>query len=131
MIQTEIHGRVFRIDSHGFLSPAEETALEDWLHDMRAQDAAQKRHRSVETIKHHRKHIREKTRAHTASGVLSYCLSKDYIRIMVLAGLAAAVEPVVQNTQQQQQVVRVHRARARQTRIRDLAAMVIPAGGAA
>lgn len=81
MITTEINGKIFQIDGQGFLSPAEELTLEDWLHDMRAQDAANKRCRSVETISTHRKNLREKTQQHSAVGVLAYCLSHGIIRL--------------------------------------------------
>lgn len=54
MITTKINGKTFEIDGQDFLSPAEERALEDWLHDMRVQDAARKRFRSPETISTHR-----------------------------------------------------------------------------
>lgn len=82
MITTEINGKTFEIDGKGFLSPAEELTLEDWLHDMRAQDAAQKRCRSAETVNTHRKNLREKTRQHSAVGVLAYCLSHGFIRVV-------------------------------------------------
>jgi hypothetical protein len=81
MITTQINGKIFQIDGQGFLSPAEELTLEDWLHDMRAQDAANKQCRSVETISTHRKNLREKTQQHSAVGVLAYCLSHGIIRL--------------------------------------------------
>lgn len=92
MITTTIHGEKFQIDGQGFLSPAEELALEDWLHDMRVQDAAQKRCRSPETVSTHRKHLREKANAKSASGVLAYCLSKKIIRVLVVVGAFSGVQ---------------------------------------
>lgn len=86
MITTEINGKTFEIDGQGFLSPAEELTLEDWLHDMRAQDAAQKRCRSTETVNTHRKNLREKTHQHSAVGVLAYCLSHGFIRVVSKSG---------------------------------------------
>lgn len=85
MITTQVNGRTFVIDGQGEFSPAEEQTLEDWLHAMRAQDAAEKRHRSPETVNTHRKHIREKTHQRNGEGVLVYCFSKDYIRALMLA----------------------------------------------
>lgn len=85
MITTQVNGRTFVIDGKGEFSPAEELTLEDWLHAMRAQDAAEKRHRSTETVNTHRKHIREKTLQRNGEGVLVYCFSKDYIRALMLA----------------------------------------------
>ena len=99
MITTEINGRKFEIDGQGFISPAEETALEDWLHDMRVQDAANKRSRSEETVKSHRKNLREKTHQHSGTGVLAYCLSAGYIRVLVFAGFAVTAEPIMQSKQ--------------------------------
>lgn len=52
MITTQVHGKTYVIDGKGEFSPAEELTLEDWLHAMNAQDAAQKRHRSPETVTH-------------------------------------------------------------------------------
>lgn len=85
MITTQVNGRIFVIDGKGEFSPAEELTLEDWLHAMRAEDAAQKRHRSPDTINTHRKNIREKTAQRNGEGVLVYCFSKDYIRALMLA----------------------------------------------
>lgn len=85
MITTQVNGRTFVIDGKGEFSPAEEQTLEDWLHAMKAQDAAQKRHRSPETVNTHRKHIREKTLQRNGEGVLVYCFSRDYIRALMLA----------------------------------------------
>jgi len=85
MITTQVNGRTFVIDGQGEFSPAEEQTLEDWLHAMKALDAAQKRHRSPETVNTHRKHIREKTACSNGEGVLVYCFSKDYIRALMLA----------------------------------------------
>lgn len=85
MITTQVNGRLFIIDGKGEFSPAEEQTLEDWLHAMKAMDAAQKRHRSPETVNTHRKHIREKTACSNGEGVLVYCFSKDYIRALMLA----------------------------------------------
>lgn len=99
MLTTEINGTTFEIDGQGFLSPTEEITLEDWLHDMRVQDAAEKRHRSPETVKTHRKTLREKTHQHSGTGVLAYCLSKQYIRVLVFAGFAVGAEPVLQSSQ--------------------------------
>ena len=84
MITTQVHGRQYVIDGKGEFSPAEEQTLEDWLHAMRAQDAAEKRRRSAETVNTHRKHIREKTNQRNGEGVLVYCFSKDYIRALML-----------------------------------------------
>lgn len=85
MITTQVHGKTYVIDGKGEFSPSEELTLEDWLHAMSAQDAAQKRHRSPETVNTHRKHIREKTACRNGEGVLVYCFSKDYIRALMLA----------------------------------------------
>lgn len=116
MITTKINGKTFEIDGQDFLSPAEERALEDWLHDMRVQDAARKRFRSPETISTHRKHLREKTNQHTAAGVLAYCLSKAYIRVLVFAGFAVAAEPIIQSTSPAQ-AIRVVARFSRNTRL--------------
>ncbi len=86
MITTEINGKTFEIDGKDFLSPAEELTLEDWLLDMRAQDAARKRFRSTETVNSHRKHLREKTNQHSAAGVLAYCLSRGFIKVLSTDG---------------------------------------------
>lgn len=85
MITTQVHGKTYVIDGKGEFSPAEELTLEDWLHAMNAQDAAQKRHRSPETVNTHRKRIREKTDQRNGEGVLVYCFSKDYIKALMLA----------------------------------------------
>ena len=120
MITTEAHGRKFEIDGRDLFSPAEECALEDWLRAMKAQDAAEARHRSVETVNTHRKAIREKTHQHNGEGVLIFCISKGYIRALVVAltvsGLSA-MEVQVRNVRNPPkngkpvtvQVARIHR----------------------
>lgn len=123
MITTEINGKKFVIDGKDFLSASEEVTLEDWLHDMRAQDAASKRSRSAETVNSHRKHLREKTHQHSAAGVLAYCLSKDYIRILVVAGFAVTAEPVLHSSSQAIQTVRSVARASRNTR-RELPAVI-------
>lgn len=85
MITTQVKGRFFSIDGKDLFSPAEERTLEDYLHGMSAQDAAQKRQRSPETVCTHRKHIREKTDEHNVAGVLVFCFSKNYIKALMLA----------------------------------------------
>lgn len=115
MITTEINGTKFEIDGDGFLSPTEELTLEDWLHDMRVLDAAQKRFRSPETVSSHRKNLREKTHQHSGTGVLAFCLSKGYIRVLVFAGFAVTAEPVLQS-KQPVQVVRISARFSRGTR---------------
>lgn len=127
MITTEINGKKFEIDGQDFFSPAEERTIEDWLLDMRAQDAANKRHRSLETINTHRKHIREKTSQHSGTGVLAFCLSREYIRILMLAGFAATMEPVV--THSTNQPVRTVRGGPRIGRNREQSLFEIAAGG--
>lgn len=99
MLTTQINGKTFEIDGNGFLSPTEELTLEDWLHDMRVQDAARKRCRSPETVSSHRKSLREKTHQHSGTGVLAHCLSMGYIRVLVFAGFAVGAEPVLQSNQ--------------------------------
>lgn len=94
MITTEVHGRKFEIDGRDMFSPAEECALEDWLHAMKAQDAAQARCRSIETVNTHRKAIREKTNQRNGEGVLVFCISKGFIRALVVAGVVATLSPV-------------------------------------
>lgn len=93
MITTQVNGRLFIIDGKGEFSPAEEQTLEDWLHAMKAQDAAQKRSRSPETVNTHRKNIREKTDQHNGEGVLVYCFSKNYIKALIVAlGITGGTE---------------------------------------
>ena len=49
MITTEVHGKTYVIDGKGEFSPTEEQTLEDWLHAMRAQDAAPRRNPFLRT----------------------------------------------------------------------------------
>lgn len=100
MRKVEINSREFEIDGQDLFSKAEEAALEDWLQAMRAQDAASKRHRSPETIYSHRKAIREKTGQHNGEGVLIWCLTKGYVRMLVIVGAFQAGLMAPQNTTQ-------------------------------
>ena len=124
MLITEIHGKQFEIDGKGDLSPALESTLEDWLHGMSIQDAAQKRHRSEETVKSHRKTLREQTHQKNGPGVLIYCLSAGYIRVLVFAGFAVTAEPIMQYSQSVQ-VIRTAPRFARAAR----KPMVVVSGG--
>lgn len=101
MRKIEIDNRIFEIDGRDMFSPTEEVTLEDWLQAMRAQDAANKRERGVETVATHRKRIREKTGQHNGEGVLIWCLTHGYVRMLVMVGaFNAGLMATSQNTAQ-------------------------------
>lgn len=98
MIITEIHGTKFAIDGKDTFSPAEEMSLEDMLHGMHVIDAAQKRFRSEETVKTHRKHLRQKTHQSSSTGVIIFCLAEGYIRMLAFFLCALAAMPEARTT---------------------------------
>ncbi|BES72204.1 hypothetical protein RE428_32220 [Marinobacter nanhaiticus D15-8W] len=92
MIQTEINGSTFIIDSKGEFTPIEEQTIEQFLKGMTAKDAARDAFRSVDTIQERRKNLLQKTNASNSFGVLSYWLGKKYIRVLVITGAVASAQ---------------------------------------
>lgn len=80
MTQLRLHNKTYLIDSDGFFSPAETRELRSWLQGMAVDEAAFINSVSIETVKTHRRALREKTEQHSGIGVLTYCLVHGYIR---------------------------------------------------
>lgn len=97
MITTQIHGKTFVIDGQNLFTAHEERELEAWLEGMTAEDAAKARHRSPETVKWHRRAIREKTHQTCSAGVLSYCFAHRYVRVLVVALVVLSAMPMVRS----------------------------------
>ena len=95
MITTEIHQKRFVIDGRGFLTQPEERELESWLKGHTAEDAARDHHVSAETVRWHRKAIREKTNQKNTAGVLTYCLAHQYVRVLVIALILLSAGPAI------------------------------------
>lgn len=82
MRTTQIHGKTYEIDGKDAFTPAEEQTLDLWLQAMSVEDAARAICRSPDTVKSHRKAIRQKTAQRNGEGVLMYCFSKGYVRLL-------------------------------------------------
>jgi len=80
MTQAQLHGKHYLVDSEGFFSPAETRELINWLQGLTVDEAAFRSHCSADTVKTHRRALREKTEQSAGIGVLTYCLVHGYIR---------------------------------------------------
>jgi len=80
MTNVQLHKKHYLLDSDGFFSPAEMRELVTWVQGLTVDESAFINHVSTETVKAHRRSLREKTEQHCGIGVLTFCLVHGYIR---------------------------------------------------
>lgn len=80
MNQVCLHHKNYLVDGGDLFSPAETRELMNWLQGLTVDEAAIRSHCSPETVKTHRRALRDKTQQHQGIGVLTYCLVHGYIR---------------------------------------------------
>ena len=80
MTRVTLHHKHYLVDSDGFFSAAETRELVNWIQGLAIDEAAARSRTSPETVKTHRRTLREKTNQHTGIGVLTYCLVHGYIK---------------------------------------------------
>lgn len=80
MTQIRLHNKTYWVDSGGFFSAAETRELISWIQGHPLDVAAFLSNVSTETVKSHRRALREKTGQHSGIGVLTYCLVNGYVR---------------------------------------------------
>ena len=80
MTHVSLHQKLYIVDGGDLFSQAETRELVCWLKGLTVDEAAFLNNVSIETVKTHRRALREKTDQHTGIGVLTYCLVHGYIR---------------------------------------------------
>jgi DNA-binding CsgD family transcriptional regulator len=80
MTEATLHHKNYLVEGGGFFTAPETRELVSWLQGLTVDEAAERSHTSPETVRSHRKKLREKTGQHTGVGVLTYCLVHGYIR---------------------------------------------------
>ncbi|WP_288365561.1 hypothetical protein [uncultured Marinobacter sp.] len=80
MTHVQLHQKHYYVDSGGLFSAAETRELVNWLQGLTLDESAARNHVSTETVKSHRRALREKTQQHTGIGVLTFCLVHGYIK---------------------------------------------------
>jgi hypothetical protein len=74
------HQKTYLVDGGGFFSAAETRELSTWLLGLTVEQAAQVNNVSPDTVKTHRRALREKTGQGSGIGVIMYCLVAGFVR---------------------------------------------------
>lgn len=74
------HLKTYIVDSGGLFSAAETRELSTWILGLTVEQAATLNHVSPDTVKTHRRALREKTGQHSGIGVVMFCLVSGFIR---------------------------------------------------
>lgn len=74
------HQKTYLVDSGGFFSAAETRELSAWLLGLTVDQAALANNVSPDTVKTHRRALREKTGQGSGIGVIMYCLVAGFVR---------------------------------------------------